>query len=204
MRKGKWWLAVAVGALAVALGASMAMATDLDPGEYRLELPGVGELFIFDVNGGVEEAVVSVMVDDYEIDDHDPDKASWKDETGLPVLEVEAKTDKVEGDWNGEYAILSLPGGGTITVYKPGAETGDPVVTTGDWTVIGVGDDWYVFDGSDIAAATKFFHVEFNDDAFEFRAVDEIPENLFSDIAEDEEEEFEAEEEEEEEEKDDD
>ena len=50
----------------------MAMAADLDPGEYRLELPGVGELFIFDVNGGVEEAVLSVMVDAYEIDDDDP------------------------------------------------------------------------------------------------------------------------------------
>ncbi len=76
MRKGRWWLAAAIGALAVLLGASMALAAEFDDGDYTLTLPGIGD-FEFTVASGETETIVAIAAPDgYEVDDDDPDKAA--------------------------------------------------------------------------------------------------------------------------------
>ena len=191
MRKGRWWLAAAIGALAVLLGASMALAAEFDDGDYTLTLPGIGD-FEFTVASGETETVVAVAAPDgYEVDDDDPDKAAWKDAASL---EVEAKLDRVEGDydWSEGPAVLTLPDG-SITVTEPDAEGAFTVTTSGDWWFFGSGSDWYVANNEDINNATKFFKVEATEDGVEIKAADEADDGFLNEL-EDDEEEIEAEE----------
>lgn len=187
MSKGKWWLASVIGALAVMLGASIAMAADFEDGDYTLTLPGVGD-FEFTIASGETETVVAVAAPDgYDVDDDDPDKAAWKEAAGL---EVEAKLDKVEGDydWSEGDATLTLPGG-TITIGEPDGDGAFTVTASGDWYAFGSGRDWYVANNEDIASADKFFKVEATEDGVEIKAVDEAGDGFLNDIEEEEEEE---------------
>ena len=191
MRKGRWWLAAAIGALAVLLGASMALAAEFNDGDYTLTLPGIGD-FEFTVASGETETIVAVAAPDgYEVDDDDPDKAAWKDAASL---EVEAKLDRVEGDydWSEGPAVLTLPDG-SITVTEPDAEGAFTVTTSGDWWRFGSGSDWYVANNEDINNATKFFKVEATEDGVEIKAADEADDGFLNEL-EDDEEEIEAEE----------
>ena len=188
MRKGRWWLASAIGALAVLLGASMALAAEFDDGDYTLTLPGIGDFEFTIASGETEtETVVAVAAPDgYEVDDDDPDKAAWKDAASL---EVEAKLDRVEGDydWSEGPAVLTLPDG-SITVTDPDAEGTFTVTTSGDWWPFGSGSDWYVANNEDINDATKFFKVEATVDGVEIKAADEADEGFLNELDYDEEE----------------
>lgn len=184
MRKGRWWLASAIGALAVLLGASMALAAEFDDGDYTLTLPGIGD-FEFTIAFGETETVVAVAAPDgYEVDDDDPAKAAWKKAASL---EVEVKMDKVEGDydWSEGAALLTLPGG-TITVTEPDADGVFGVTVTGDWYTFGGGSDWYVANKADIHDATKFFKVEATVDGVEIKAADEADEGFLNEYYEEE------------------
>ena len=206
MRKGRWWLASVIGALAVVLGASVAMAdSNFDFGEYTLTLPGIGE-FEYTVASG-ESVVAASLPDGYEIDDDDPDKAAWKKAASLEVeaKEVEAKLDKVEGDydWTGGPAVLTLFNGETITITRL-AEGVFEVTTSSGLYAFGdeSGSDWYVADGADLETADRIFKVEATEDGVEIKAVDGADDGFLNEL--DEEEESEAEEVEIEEEDDDD
>ena len=187
MRKGRWWLASAIGALAVLLGASMALAAEFDDGDYTLTLPGIGD-FVFTIAFGETETVVAVAKPDgYEVDDDDPDKAAWKKAASL---EVEAKLDRVEGDydWSKGPAVLTLPNG-SITVFEPNAEGAFMVTTPGvHWWAFGSGSDWYVANKADINDATKFFKVEATEDGVEIKAADEADSGFLNELEYDEEE----------------
>jgi len=186
MRKGRWWLASAIGALAVLLGASMALAADFTNGDYILTLPGIGD-FEFTIASGEPETVVAVAKPaGYEVDDDDPNKAAWKDAAGL---EVEAKLDKVEGDydWSEGPAVLTLPDG-WITVTKPDAEGAFTVTTSGGWWLFGSGSDWYVANTAAINDATELFKVEATDDGVEIKAAVEADPGFLNELDYDEEE----------------
>jgi hypothetical protein len=168
------------------LGASIAMAAELDDGDYTLTLPGVGD-FEFTIASGEDETVVAVAAPDgYDVDDDDLDKAAWKEAAGL---EVEAKLDKVEGDydWSEGDATLSLPGG-IITISEPDGDGAFEVTATGDWYAFGSGSDWYVANNEDITAADKFFKVEATEDGVEIKAADEAGDGFLNDLEEEEEE----------------
>ncbi len=214
MSRGKWWLALTVGAIMLVAGASIALADDavLD-GEYTLDLnlPGIGQvLFGFEVNGGATVSVTATP-SDYEIDDDDdPGKVAWRDIATMS-LEVEAKTDKVEGgyDWLRGPAILTLPDGETITITDPDGGGVFVVTATGDWSAISDehGRDWYVVNG----AGDVFFKVEANDAGVEIKAVDGFDDGFENELTEEDDdaleieaEELEEEAEEEEKDKDDD
>ena len=163
MRKGRWWLASVIGALAVVLGASIAMAAVFEDGDYKLTLPGIGE-FEYTVASG-ETVVAASLPSGYEIDDDDPDKAAWKKAASLEVdaKEVEAKLDKVEGDydWSGGPAVLTLFNEETITITRLSEGVFEVTTSSGLYAFEDEsGSDWYVADGADLETADRIFKVE--------------------------------------------
>ena len=161
MRLRRFGPIAAFTVVSVMLTGSMAFAADLGDGEYTLTLPGVGD-FIFTIESGGSETVVAVapIPDGYVIDDDDPDKVAWKD--FALSLEVEAKGAQVEGDydWLDEFgnradAVLSLPGGGSITVTEPEGDGSFTVTASGGWFSFGGGKDWYVANNIDILAPDR-------------------------------------------------
>lgn len=174
------------GLLFVALAAAAALAASLDDGDYTLTLPGVGD-FEFTVDSGDETVVAVAAPDGYEVDDDEDDKAAWKNAASL---EVEAKLDKVEADydWSGGSSSLSLPGGGSITITPPDGDGDFTVTASGGWFAFGGGSDWYVADNEDITLAEKFFKVEADDDGIEIKAVDSVDDGFLNDLDEDEDE----------------
>ncbi len=190
MRPRRFGPVAALTVVGVMLTGSMAFAAELEDGDYTLTLPGVGN-FIFTIDSdGPDETVVAVapIPDGYVIDDNDPDKVAWKDIATL-TLEVEAKTAKVEGDydWLDEFlkpadAVLSLPGG-SIIVTQP-VDGNFTVSATGVWSAFGGGHDWYVANHADISKATAFFKVEATADGLEIKAVDEPDAGFLKELAE--------------------
>ena len=183
-----WLKRISAGLIVAAIGvvsvATLAAAEEtFEDGVYTLMLPGVGG-FEFEIDSvdpvGDETVIVRSMPDGYDIDDDDPDKVAWKD---MLTLEVEAKSDKVEGDydWAGGPAILMLPGGGSITVSVPDGD-GFEVTTTGDWWAFGSGSDWFVANNEDIALATLFFKVEADDDGIEIKPTDGPDDGFLNDL----------------------
>ncbi len=174
--------------------AAPAMAADLADGDYTLTLPGIGD-FEFTIDSGGSKTVVAVAAPEgYQVDDDDPDKAAWKNAASL---EVEAKIDLLEGDydWTNGSAVVTLPGGGTITITEPDANGHFTVSGSGGWYAFGGAADWYVADNANIALATSFFKVEATAKGVEVKAVDVADTGFLNELKEEEEEE-EAEEEE--------
>ncbi len=189
MRLRRFGSVAAVAVVGVMLTGSMAFAADLDDGEYTLTLPGIGD-FIFTIDSdGPDETVVAVLSTPpgYKIDDDDPAKVAWKDIATLS-LEVEAKTTKVEGDhnWADGPAVLSLPGGGSITVNPPDGDGNFIVIASGGWFAFGDGKDWYVANNIDILApeANAFFKIEATADGLEIKAVVEPDAGFLKELAE--------------------
>ncbi len=196
MRLRRFGLVAAFAVVGVMLTGSMALAADLEDGDYTLMLPGVGE-FIFIIDSGESETVVAVapIPAGYVIDDDQADKVAWKD--FALILEVEAKTATatIEGDydWLDEFgnradAVLSLPDGGSITVTEPEGDGSFAVTASGDWFAFGDGKDWYVANsdnGDDILlGADLFFKVEATADGVEIKAVDEPDIGFLDELAE--------------------
>ncbi len=193
MKNRRIGIASAVGLLGVVLFASIALAdTTLEDGDYTLTLPGVGVFEFTVATGGTEVTTVVAAPIGYEIDDDDLAKVAWKDAASL---EVEAKTDKVEADydWAGGDANLALPGGGSITVTEPDAEGAFTVSASGGWYHFGGGSDWFVANNAVISLADKFFKVEATADGVEIKPVDAPNDGFLNDLEEEEEEEVEVE-----------
>ena len=169
-----WLKRVSVGLIVAAIGvvsvATLAAAEDtFEDGVYTLMLPGVGD-FTFEIDSdpapGGDTVIVVATPGGYDIDDDDPDKAAWKDILTL-MIEVEAKSGKVEGDYDWDApgagdATLMLPGGGEITITKPNSEGNFDVMTSVDWWAFGSGSDWFVAsdDRENWDDGTVFFKVE--------------------------------------------
>ncbi len=200
-----WWKRISIGfiiaALGVGMAASLAAASEtFDDGEYTLVLPGAGT-FVFEIaseetiaseatiNPVGDRVIVGSWPDGYVVDDDDPDKAAWK-HAATVSLEIEAKSDKVEGayDWEKGPAMLTLPGGGSITVMYYEAGSFSVAAEGGDWTAFGSGSDWFVANNGDIELATEFFKVEADENGIEIKRIDGRPDDGFLNDVDDEEE----------------
>ena len=117
------------------------------------------------------------------------DKVAWKDIATLS-LEVEVRGAQVEGDhdWASGPAVLSLPGGGSITVNPPDVDGNFIVTASGGWFSFGGGQDWYVVNSDDISTATAFFKVEATAEGVAIKAVDAVDDGFLNDLSEEEEE----------------
>ncbi len=195
-----WFKRVSAGLIVAAIGvvsvATLAAATEsFDDGYYTLVLPGVGD-FDFEINSGGnldgETVIAMAAPDGYFVDDDDPDKAAWKDAATLS-LEVEIKSDKVEGDydWADGPATLMLPGGGiTVTYYTDG---NFDVGAWGGWWAFGSRSDWFVAndDRGDWDGDTVYFKVEADEYGIEIKPTYAPDDGFLNDLDDEEEEELE-------------
>lgn len=188
-----WWKRASVGLIIAALGvvsvASLAAADEtFGEGTYTLVLPGAGT-FEFEIDTvdtvGDETVIVRSWPPGYDVDDDDPDKAAWKD-TATLSLEVEAKSDKVEGDydWAEGDAMLMLPDGGSITITQPDEDGNFEVTTTGDWWGFGSGSDWFVASNArgEWTDDTVFFKVEADENGIEIKPIEEPDDGFLNDL----------------------
>ncbi len=196
-----WLKRISAGLIVTAIGvvsvATLAAASEsFADGTYMLVLPGVGD-FEFEINsdGTVDgETVIAIAAPEgYVVDDDHPDKATWEDSATLH-LEVEAKSDKVKGDydWGGGDAMLMLPDGGSITITEPDEDGNFEVTTTGDWWAFGSGKHWFVANNPDPSSEEAvFFEVKADEDEIEIKPKDG-PSHGFSNDLDDEDDEDES------------
>ena len=184
---------VAAGAGVLFLASIASAGSTLDDGDYTLVLPGIGDFeFTIDSDGDGDTVIAVAAPDGYAIDDDDPAKAAWKDAASV---EVEIKTDKIEGDydWSGGDAELTLPDGGSISVTPPAADGSFSVDASGGWWAFGSGRDWIVANAAIIGEATEFFKIEATADGIEIKPVDGPGDGFLNDLDDEEEEEEESE-----------
>ncbi len=195
-----WWKRISIGLIIAALGiglvTSLAAASEtFEDGYYTLVRPGVGE-FEFEIDlvdpVGEETVIVGSMPEGYFVDDDDPNKAAWKDAATLS-LEVEIKSDKVEGDydWADGPATLMLPGGGITVMYY--LDGNFDVGAWGGWWAFGSGSDWFVAndDRDDWDNDTVYFKVEADEYGIEIKPTYAPDDGFLNDLDDEEEEELE-------------